>query len=81
MRLCYSLIMLMALLMLGSALSLLSGCGKKGALYHPPDPEAIARAKLQKEIMELERETEYCEPFIIDVRPEPQQDADQPQQP
>jgi len=35
MRLCYSIVMFMALLMLVSGLSLMAGCGKKGPLYHP----------------------------------------------
>ncbi len=53
MRLCYSLVMFMALLMLVSGASLLSGCGKKGPLYHPPATEtpadkAKAKAKADK---------------------------------
>ena len=35
MRLCYSLVTCMALLMLVSGVSLISGCGQKGPLYHP----------------------------------------------
>lgn len=51
MRLCYSIVMFMALLMLVSGLSLISGCGKKGPLYHPPqtqqqvDKQQIDKAK------------------------------------
>jgi len=39
MRLCYSVVMFMALLMLASGISLISGCGKKGALYHPAEAQ------------------------------------------
>ena len=37
MRLCYSLVMFMALIMLTSGLSLIAACGKKGPLYHPSE--------------------------------------------
>ena len=35
MRLCYSIVTVMALLMLTAGLSVIAGCGKKGPLYHP----------------------------------------------
>lgn len=37
MRLRYSLVMSMALLMLASGASLVAACGKKGPLYHPAE--------------------------------------------
>lgn len=42
MRLCYSLLMFMALLMLISGASLVAGCGKKGPLYHPAEGQHTA---------------------------------------
>ena len=51
MRLCYTLVTCMALLMLASGTSLLTGCGKKGLLYHPPATETPAdrdKAKAEK---------------------------------
>jgi len=39
MRLCYSIVMFMALLMLISGVSLISACGKKGLLYHPVEAQ------------------------------------------
>lgn len=37
MRLYYPSIMFMALLILASGVSLIAGCGQKGALYHSPE--------------------------------------------
>lgn len=37
MRLCYSIVMFVALLVLLSGVSLVSACGQKGALYHPAE--------------------------------------------
>ena len=37
MRLCYSIVMFMALIMLTAGLTVIAGCGKKGPLYHPDD--------------------------------------------
>lgn len=45
MRLCYSIVTFMALLMLLSGVSLISACGQKGALYHP----AEVQQKIDKE--------------------------------
>lgn len=42
MRLCYSLVMFMALLMLVSGVSLISGCGQKGPLYLPTEAQKQA---------------------------------------
>lgn len=39
MRLCYSIVTFMALLMLVSGFGLVSGCGQKGALYHPTEAQ------------------------------------------
>lgn len=38
MRLCYSIVLFMSLVMLTSGLGLIAGCGKKGALYLPAEP-------------------------------------------
>lgn len=51
MRLCYSLLVFMSLLVLISAASLVAGCGKKGALYIPTEPqtkEEIAKQKAEQ---------------------------------
>lgn len=48
MRLCYSILMSMALIMLLNSAFLLGGCGQKGALYLPPDPAAIEAEKKKK---------------------------------
>ena len=45
MRLCYSLVMFMALLALVSGVSLISGCGKKGPLYQPVEPQQQTEMK------------------------------------
>ena len=45
MRLCYSLVMFMALLALVSGVSLISGCGKKGPLYHPGEAQQQTEKK------------------------------------
>ena len=40
MRLCYSIVTFMALIMLTVGISVISGCGKKGPLYHPAEVQA-----------------------------------------
>ena len=42
MRLCYSLVMFMSLIMLGSGISLLAACGQKGPLYLPSEVQQQA---------------------------------------
>lgn len=50
MRLCYSIVMSMALIMLVTGAGVISGCGKKGALYIPSEPQQqAARKKAQAE--------------------------------
>ena len=42
MRLCYSIVMFMALIMLTSGVSLIAACGQKGPLYHPSEVQQQA---------------------------------------
>ncbi|MDH5446795.1 MAG: lipoprotein [Gammaproteobacteria bacterium] len=48
MRLCYSIVMFMALIMLTSGISLLAGCGQKGALYLPAEPAPASVKQTKK---------------------------------
>ena len=42
MRLCYSLVMFMALIMLSAGFTVIAGCGKKGPLYQPSEVQQQA---------------------------------------
>ena len=45
MRLCYSLVLFMALIMLTAGISVISGCGKKGVLYLPSEAQQKEQQK------------------------------------
>ena len=58
MRLCYSIVLFMSLVMLSSGIGLIAGCGQKGALYLPAEPAQQAKKQAAKKSSTDKTQTE-----------------------